>query len=63
PDAETIHDIWSQGSRDLVDETVKEKSPKALELEAKVKPLIERGGPFTKEERQLLNEWVTESLK
>ncbi|MCB1087023.1 MAG: formylglycine-generating enzyme family protein [Verrucomicrobiae bacterium] len=63
PDAETIHDIWSQGSRDLVDETVKEKTPKALELEAKVRPLIERGGPFTKEERQLLNEWVTESLK
>ncbi|MBL9152932.1 MAG: SUMF1/EgtB/PvdO family nonheme iron enzyme [Verrucomicrobiales bacterium] len=63
PDAETMNDIWNQGTRDeQKEEAPKPKTPKAIELEGKVKPLIERGGPFTKEERALLAEWVKESL-
>lgn len=61
PDVKTLHEIWNQGTRDE-EEQPKPKTPKALELETKVKPLIERGGPFSKEERELLMQWIDESL-
>jgi formylglycine-generating enzyme required for sulfatase activity len=63
PSAETLHDIWSQGTRDENDDdSAKEKSPKALELEQKIKPLLERGGPFNKTERELLSNWIKEVI-